>query len=54
MVVLATEALDPAWKIGDIKDLISEISHKPLEEHCEAFDLVHTQLHSALSEIDGL
>lgn len=52
--VKTTEEIDPEWKIAAIKDLISEISHKPLEEHCDAFDLVHTQLHSALSEIDGL
>lgn len=54
MAVMETEAVDPAWQIAAIKDLISEISDKPLEEHCQAFDLVHTQLHSALSEIDGL
>ena len=54
MAVMSSETIDPAWKISAIKDLILEISHKPLEEHCEAFDLVHAQLHSALSEIDGL
>jgi len=41
-------------QIAQIKELISQIATRPLNEHCEQFDLVHSQLNSALSQIDGL
>jgi hypothetical protein len=41
-------------QIAQIRELISQISSRPLSEHCEQFDLVHSQLNTALSQIDGL
>jgi hypothetical protein len=41
-------------EIGQIKDLIDSVSQLPLEEHCNRFDEVHTQLQAALSEVDGI
>ncbi|GEM_PF-6352780 len=37
-----------------IRDLISEISLKPLDEHVEEYERVHGQLLRVLSEIDGM
>lgn len=40
--------------IDAIKERIAAINSKPLEEHSEEFEAVHTSLQRALSEIDGL
>lgn len=40
--------------IDEIKVRIAAINSKPLSEHSEEFEAVHTSLQRALSEIDGI
>ena len=47
-------SVDSTARIFEVKERISNISGLPLEEHCDEFDQIHSQLQAALSEIDGL
>lgn len=45
---------DPTAHIAEVKERISNISGLALEEHCDEFEQIHSQLQLALSEIDGI
>jgi len=43
-----------ASRIIEVKERISNISGLALEEHCDEYEQIHSQLHQVLAEIDGL
>ncbi|MEI8066091.1 MAG: hypothetical protein WCH42_02015 [Actinomycetes bacterium] len=45
---------DPSSQIAEVKERISNISGLALEEHCDEYEQIHSQLKIALSEIDGI
>ena len=47
-------APDASSRIAEVKERISNISGRPLEEHCDEYEQIHSQLQLALAEIDGL
>ena len=40
--------------VEEFKDELSGIDRSPVNEHAEAFELLHQKLESSLSTIDGL